>query len=469
MEEEIESALLFISGVGHYRAWLNGHPLSADRLTPGWSDYSRTCLYNTYEVSGLLRPGDNAMAIIAGSGFAYVNRERYSKLVIAHSYPMVIARLVIRYRNGSETILVSDGNWKTAPSPCTYSSMYGGECYDARLEQEGWDLPGFDDSRWSPALEVKTPGGRLLPETGYPVRTREVFKVRDTRITGTSTMVADFGQNASGIPRITVKGKRGDTVRITPSELLDAGGKPDQKWIGRPHYHEYILKGDGEEQWQPDFTYNGFRYAEISGIRTGKDSGEEDLPQLVGIEMLHTANAAPETGSFRCSNTLLNRIDSLIRWGMISNMQSILTDCPHREKLGWLEQDYLLGPSLAYSFHMKPLFRKTLDVMLDARHENGMVPNIAPEYVHFGGAFTDSPEWGSAMVRIPGCSTGSTEIQKACKAPGRPCWPTWSIWIRKRRTACCPTVWATGMTWDPAPPAFPSSPRWKPRQRPASI
>ncbi|HYH57247.1 MAG TPA: family 78 glycoside hydrolase catalytic domain, partial [Anseongella sp.] len=221
------------------------------------------------------------------------------------------------------------------------------------------------------------------------------------------------GQNASGIVRLRVKGARGDTIRITPAELLDEAGLPTQRASGGPYYYEYVLKGNGVEEWTPRFTYYGFRYALVEGAlpasrepgspREGRETAAsvQGSPELLSLQLLHTRNGAPAAGTFACSSPLFNQIYELINWAIRSNLASVTTDCPHREKLGWLEQTHLVGGSIKYNYDILHLYGKIVDDMMEAQLPNGLVPDIAPEYVPFEGGFRDSPEWGSASVIIP--------------------------------------------------------------------
>ena len=398
--KEIKSAYLFISGLGQYEAFINGKSLDDDFLKPGWTLYQETCLYNTYDVSEFLKRGMNAIGVTVGTGFYNINNERYRKLLITYGMPRVIARLLIRYKDGSGESIVTGEDWKVTHSPIIYSSIYGGESYDARMEQPGWKNPGFDDKDWQNAIQAGEAVGRLVPVTGFPVRVIETFKPVNIKKNDYGNLLVDFGQNASGIIRIKVRGQKGDTVKIFPAELINADLTASQRATGSPYYFEYILKGEGTEEWKPSFSYYGFRYAEVKGAGLqGEDPGGQ--PELLEIEMLHTSNSAPGTGSFWCSNPLFNNIDTLIRYAIRSNVQSVITDCPHREKLGWLEQTYLLGNTLNFNLETYHLFKKVIGDMMDSQRDDGLVPSIAPEYVIFGDAFTDSPEWGSAMIVLP--------------------------------------------------------------------
>ena len=402
--KSIESAYLFICGLGQYEAHINGKQIGNFFLTPGWTQYDKTCLYNTYDITQELQKGKNAIGVIVGNGFYNINNERYEKLLITYGMPKMIAKIEINYSDGTHESIVSGDDWKTSPSPITYSSMYGGETYDARLEQAGWDKPGFNDASWQNPLLTKVPTGKLKPEASYPVKAIASFSPKKFVHKSADTFMIDFGQNASGIVRIKVKGKKGDTVRIFPSELYYDDFSMNQRFTGSPYYYDYILKGDGIETWQPRFTYYGFRYVHVIGAEPTSLKTDNTKPELLDISLLHTSNSAPRTGSFWCSNPLFNKIDTLIQFGIQSNIQSVATDCPHREKLGWIEQTYLMGNSIQHNFEVYHLYRKLVNDMIDSQHDNGMVPTMVPQYIVFSkdlDDFNDSPEWGSAIIMLP--------------------------------------------------------------------
>lgn len=401
VDKKVESAIMYISGLGHYQASINGEKIHESFLAPGWTQYNKTVLYNSYDVTHIINYGKNTLGAVVGNGFHNVNRERYRKLVIAYGMPRLICHLRIRYTDGSERTVVSGKDWKTAPSPIVYSSIYGGEDYDARLEQPGWDTPGFDNNDWKNALLVKPPSGMMKPETDFPVKVMESFKPIDVKKLADSSFLFDFGQNASGIFEINVNGEKGQQIRLIPSELIHDDGTANQRSSGSPHYYDYILSGEGTEIWRPGFTYYGFRYLQVEGASHKTFSGPSGLPVIEDATMLHIRNSTPVTGNFSCSNELLNSTFDLINWAVKSNLVSVLTDCPHREKLGWLEVTHLMGSSIHYNFNVHNFYRKMLYDMMDSQLQNGLVPSIAPEYVEFIGGFRDSPEWGSASVILP--------------------------------------------------------------------
>ncbi len=398
VEKKIEKATINISGIGHYELSINGNRIGDRFLAPGWTLYQKRSLYNTFDITDQLKKGENAIGVMVGNGFYNINRERYRKLVVAYGYPKLIFNITLHFKDGSVNNIVSDETCKVSPSPITFSSIYGGEDYDATLEQSDWDKAGFDDSTWQNPVILNDSREQLSPETDHPLKVMEIFNVQEVMKSKSGKTIYDFGQNASGIISLKVKGNKGALIKILPDELVNSEGNVTQVSGGGPYEFNYTLKGDGVEKWQPKFSYYGFRYADVEIIEP------EDVKQptkILDLKMLHTRNSSPRVGSFNCSDTLFNQIFELINWGIKSNMASVATDCPHREKLGWLEQTYLIGPSMQYNFNIHKLYTKVVQDMIDSQLNNGLVPDIAPEYVPFGGGFRDSPEWGSASVIIP--------------------------------------------------------------------
>lgn len=398
----IQSATLFITGLGQYEASLNGEKIGDAFLTPGWTHFDKTVLYNSYDVTSMLNEGENALGVIVGNGFHYNNRERYRKLIIAYGLPRMICKLTIDYSDGSSEVIVSDESWKTAPSPITYAGIYGGEDYDARMEQTGWNTADFDDSSWKSAELVTEPAGELKVDRNHPIKVMEEFSPVSVTQVDDSVFVYDFGQSLSGIIAVKLDGKNGEQVKFSPAESLKDDGSVSQRGTGSPYYFLYTLKGGGPESYQPRFSYTGFRYLQVEGACP--DSVDSNLAKIKLIHSLHTRNSTPQVGSFECSNELFNQIFELINWGIKSNLQSVMTDCPTREKLGWIEQTQLMGTSVHFNFDLYHLYKKLLQDMQDAQTEKGLVPNIVPEYINFeyyDAAFRDSPEWGSASIMLP--------------------------------------------------------------------
>ena len=387
----------FISGLGHYELLLNGKKAENTFLQPGWSKYDKEALYVALDVTNLLHPGENSIGILLGNGFYYIPpvKGRYQKHKVAFGLPKVKMKLVNHYADGSEEVVVTDRSWKVHRSPITFSSMYGGEDYDGHVLASNWSDVEFDDQSWSSALEVDGPA--LVGQEAEPLRVMQEFSpIRSFKNRKNGNTVYDFGQNASGIVSIKLEGNRGDTVRIYPAELLTADSAANQKATGSPYYYQYVLEKDGTAEWQPRFTYYGFRFAEV--VLRPQRGGSIRLKE---IKALHIRNGAETVGSFHSSDSLFNQIHQLIKWAINSNMVSVFTDCPHREKLGWLEQLHLMGPSVQYNYDVERLFSKSLRDMRLSQTATGLVPEIAPEYVQFdwgGDMFRDSPEWGSSSI-----------------------------------------------------------------------
>ncbi len=399
-------ALIHVTGLGHYDLSVNGSKVGDQLLSPGWTDYRKTVLYDTFDVTTLLRAGSpNALGIVLGNGMYHVPKVegRYSKFTGSQGPRQAIARLRLDYADGTSELVPTDARWQVAPGPITFSHVYGGEDYDARLEPSGWDRPAFNapagTPAWSPAAELSGPGGELrgLSHAAPPIRAIEELRPVAVREIRPGVTVYDLGQNASLMPRLSVRGPSGSSVRITPAELLRSDGTVDRGSVGRPPAHwQYTLSGSASpESWFPRFFYHGSRYlqVELSPAAPG-----ETLPRVESLTGVVVHTSSTPVGDFATSSDLFNRIRTLVRWAQRSNLVSVITDCPHREKLGWLEQYHLNGPSLRYEHDLSALFEKTFQDMADAQTPEGLVTSIAPEYVVFKDGFRDSPEWGSALI-----------------------------------------------------------------------
>jgi alpha-L-rhamnosidase len=401
VEGKLKKATLYLCGLGHFELSLNGKKVGDHFLDPGWTKYDKQALYVPFDVTGQLIAGKNTIGVMLGNGFYYIPRDRrYRKLTGAFGYPKMICRLLLEYDNGRIDNVISDDSWKTAPSPVTFSSIYGGEDYNANLEQRGWNTNNFDDSQWRSVITVDGIP-QLNAQMAEPLKIIQELSPQSKKQLANGAWFYDLGQIFSGIPQISVQGKKGDTIRIIPAELVNEDGSANQKASGSPHYYNYILKGEGVEIWHPLFTYYGFRYLQVQGAVPVNETNTQRLPVIVDIKGLHTRNAAETVGSFACSNELFNKTFKLIDWAMKSNMASVFTDCPHREKLGWLEEAHLVGSSLHYNYDIVGLARKCINDMRISQTEDGLIPEISPEYVKFDEPFRDSPEWGSNAVILP--------------------------------------------------------------------
>ena len=382
--EKIRQATAYICGLGFYELTVNDHRVGDAVLAPLWSDYDKTVYYNSYDVTALCR-GSSAspsltVSVLLGNGFYNEQGGRYHKMKISFGPPTLLFRLHLEYQNGRTEDLVSDATWQYSLSPITFNSIYGGEDYDARWQPV-----------WHPVVVQQAPRGQLRPQMAEPVKIMEKYKPA----TRHPSPIYDMGQNLAGFPEITVRGQAGQTVKLTVGETLTADGHVNQRQTGRPHYYIYTLKGEGTETWHPRFSYYGFRYIEV-----------ETEAELLGLRSCFIYNAARQTGQFECSNPLLNEAYRLIDRAVRSNWQGVWTDCPHREKLGWLEQDWLNGEGLMHNYDCRTMIEQTVRNIADAQHPNGAVPTTAPQYTVFPGEtwgkpFNESPEWGGAFIALP--------------------------------------------------------------------
>ena len=380
----IKKAELRICGLGFYELTINNKKVGDAEFAPLWSDYDKSIFYNLYDVTSYLQLGDNEIRVLLGNGFYNEQGGRYHKLRISFGPPTLKFFLYVIYEDGMRERLLSDENWEWAPSPIVFNSIYGGEDYDARIEP----------TDWKPVVIQEAPKGLLRKQIAKPVKIMEQFPVKKT-LRKDSLMVLDMGQNLAGYPDIIVSGKPGQYLKITPAETLTPEGLCNQKQTGRPHYYTYILKGEGKETWHPRFSYYSYRYLQIEG----------DIKVLKDIKSCFIYNSALRIGEFECSNPLINDTHKLIDRAIRSNWQAVWTDCPAREKLGWLEQDWLNGEALVYNYDAQSMIEQTMQNIVDAQHEDGSMPEIAPEYTQFTGSwakpFQESPEWGGAIIALP--------------------------------------------------------------------
>ena len=400
----LQRALIYICGLGQYELSANGNKVGNAVLAPNWSLYNQTCLYDTLDLTSFLTNGNNAVGVMLGNGMYNVSSTaNYTKFTGSFGPPKVIAQIYLFYTNGTSQVIATDGQWLTTPGPITYSHVYGGECYDARLLQAGWNQPGFNASGWSAAVITNGPGGILRGQShaAPPIVVTQTLQPIQAKIILTNTIVYDLGQNAALIPTLVTHGQAGATVQITPAELTNSNGTVNRTSVGGgTAYWQYTLAGTGSETWTPKFFYHGCRYLQVALTPA---PGSSQLPVVDSISGNVIQSSSTNAGNFQCSYTLFNQLRTLIQWAQRNNLISILTDCPHRERLGWLEQDNLNGPSIRYEFDAGQLFAKSLQDMADSQVNagTGLVPDIAPELTVFSGGFRDSPEWGSSVILVP--------------------------------------------------------------------
>jgi hypothetical protein len=270
----LKRATVNICGLGQYEMKLNGSNVTADLLTPGWTEYNKTCLYDTYDVTPLIHEGSNAVGILLGNGMYRVAKGgRYAKFERNIGPLQVIARIRLEYADGSVTIVGTDEHWHAGVSPMTFSSVYGGEDWDARLEQKGWDKSGFDESKWAAAELSTGPGGELrgISRSAPPIRAFEVHSPVSQKTIKPNVTVYDLGQEASHMTRFTVHGPAGSMIRVTPDELVMPDGSLFRNNYNGKAWSQYTLVGKGEETYASKFYYCGDRYLQVECIPAAAD------------------------------------------------------------------------------------------------------------------------------------------------------------------------------------------------------
>lgn len=426
VKPELRRAVIHVCGLGHYELNINGKKVGDYLLAPGWTDYRFTALYDTYDVTGMLSRGDNAIGLILSNGMYNIQLDSIRYVKFLNSYGPLKAKLQLQleYADGTTKYIGTDETWRVSPGPIIYMNEYGGEDFDARLVEQGWDKASFKcTDRWV------TP--TVLPDTGMvlkglscaapPIKAIEtLIPIKKTELKP-NVWVYDLGQNTSIMPELKVKGAKGSTVRITPSELLYPDGSIDRRSASQhthgPAWWQYTLNGEETQTYFPKFFYQGARYLQVELFPA---DNKTKVPEILDLKGIVVHSSATPIGDFSCSNELFNRIYSLVRWAQRSNMMSYLTDCPAREKMAWLEQYHLNGPSLRYNFDLLTLFRKGMNDMHDSQWENGFVPNVSPELFYAGSGVLsqepgnalfmgdpianglhNSPEWGSSFIIVP--------------------------------------------------------------------
>ena len=391
----VRSARVYVTSLGLYELHLNGQRVGDDLFTPGWTSYRHRLQYQTYDVSALLRPGVNVIGAMLGDGWYrgylgfFGQRNLYGRRLGLR------AQLEIIYQDGRTERVVSDPEWKTATGPVLASDIYGGESYDARRERAGWSTAGFADSGWTPVTALEPPSAAVIAPVSPPVR--RVRELRPVTIQGAPSgeTVFDLGQNFTGWARLRVRGPAGTTVTLRYAEVLERTGDLYTRNLRNAGQTDrYTLKGEGVEQYEPRFTFHGFRYVAVAGL-----PGAPDTTTITGVAV---SSALQETGSLETSDSLLNRLQRNIVWGERSNFLDVPTDCPQRdERLGWTGDAQVFARTAAFNMDVAGFFAKWLADMAADQDSSGIVPWVIPnlfsDSVHFGG----TAGWSDAAVIIP--------------------------------------------------------------------
>ncbi|MFJ2235050.1 glycoside hydrolase family 78 protein [Streptomyces sp. NPDC087859] len=390
----VRSARLYATAFGVYEAEINGTRVGDDVLAPGWTAYDKRLRHQTYDVTGLLRPGRNALGAILGDGWfrGRIGFDGKTRAVYGDRLAL-LAQLEVEYADGTTERVTTDGSWRAATGPIVFSSLYDGEAYDARLERSGWSEAGHDESGWRGVRVVERDLSTLVAPDGPPVRRIEEIAPVSVTTTPSGRTLLDFGQNLVGRLRLTVSGQAGRVVVLRHAEVLEDGELCTRPLRTAAATDTYTLRGEGAEVFEPRFTFHGFRYAEITGAPDGFD------PTTVRAVVLHSD--LERTGSFECSDDLVNRLHENVVWGMRGNFLDVPTDCPQRdERLGWTGDIQVFSPTASYLYDSAGFLGSWLADLAVEQGADGVVPFVVPK-VGVAGADTPTAAWGDAAVVVP--------------------------------------------------------------------
>ena len=385
----VSSARLFVTALGLYEMRLNGRRVGDYILAPEWTDYDKRVRYQVYEVTDMLQPGDNAVAAMLANGW-YSGRIGNGGFQKWGKTPAILAQLEIKYADGEVVKIATDESWKVHASPITSTDFMLGESYDAGLEIPGWDKPGFDDGKWA-ATKVREEKRRLEAQVTQPVRQTDELKPKSLMEPMPGRWTFDLGQNMVGVVRIKVSAAAGTKIVIRHAEMLNPDGTLYTINLrSAPSVDTYICKGGGNEVWQPKFTFHGFRYVEITGLAT-----KPSLDDVTGIVI---GSDIPRVGSFECSDSRINQLQSNIWWSQRGNYLSIPTDCPQRdERLGWMGDAHVFIRTGTYNADIAAFFTKWLVDVDDGQSADGAFSDVNPNTMGGKGV----PAWADAGVICP--------------------------------------------------------------------
>ena len=385
IEKKVARATTYVCGLGFFELYLNGKRVSDHLMDPALSDYRKAAYYLTFDVTDQIKRGSNALGVVLGNGRFYGPRS-----VGNYGYPKLLLQTEIQYADGTIERICSDENWKlTTDGPIRANNEYDGEEYDARMEMPGWDRAGFDALKWQPARVVAPPGGGLVSQMIEPMRVTQILKPVAITNPKPGIFEVDFGQNFYGAVRLKAKGSRGTTVRMVGAySLLPDGTLKTADNRGALCTDVYTFKGQGTEVWSPRFKGQGFRRVQVTGF-----PGTPIVDNFEGL-VIHT-DVEP-AGEFQCSNELVNRIHTAMRWGMRMFLRSAPLDPDRDERQAWMGDPAKDAESEAFNFNVAPFYTKWMDDVRRSQRADGAIPDVA---MYWNGG--DSVEWPSVFTIIP--------------------------------------------------------------------
>jgi alpha-L-rhamnosidase len=390
---EVKKATVYIAGLGLYELYINGQRIGNDVLAPAPTDYSKSVLYNTYDVTSQVKKGNNAIGTILGNGRFFTMRQNYKPHKWhTFGYPKMLLQLEIEYANGKKSTITSDEGWKlTADGPIRTNNEYDGEEYDATKELPGWNTVGYNDSKWLQTQLVNAPGGKLEAQMNEPQRVVENIKPVSIKSLKPGTYIMDMGQNMAGWVQMKVRGKRGDQVTLRFAEILQNNGELFVANLRDAKVTDvYTLKGEGEEVWEPTFVYHGFRYVEITGY--------PGVPTIIDFVGRVVNDDLKTTGTFETSHAIINQVFKNAFWGIRSNYKGMPVDCPQRnERQPWLGDRSTGAYGETFVFDNAKLYAKWLDDIQQSQTAEGSIPDVAPNFWYY---YKDNMTWPGTYLMI---------------------------------------------------------------------
>ena len=390
LDTEIKEARLYITCHGLYQVEINGKRIGEQEFTPGWTSYDTRLQYQTYDVTENLRQDLNALGIILGDGWFRGNLGWQEGGNIWGTEVAALAQLRVTYSDGSTEIISTDGSWKASTGPILKSDIYNGEVYDATKELTGWSKPDYDDSDWKPVKIAEISKEKLIAPEGPPVKIINELESLSIQKVGDDWMV-DMGQNMVGWIRIKASGKKGDQLTLKHAEILDKEGNMYYENLRKAECtNSYVLKGGAEETFEPHFTFQGFRYVMVSGY-PGTLTADDIRGMVIHSDM-------EPSGSFTCSDPLINQLQHNIVWGLKGNFLDVPTDCPQRdERLGWTGDAQVFAPTACFNVDAATFYTKWLRDLEADQDADGSIPHVIPNILGHGGA----TGWADAGIMIP--------------------------------------------------------------------
>jgi alpha-L-rhamnosidase len=396
--KSIKNARVYVTSHGFYELHLNGKKVGDQVLTPGWTSYGKRLQYQVYDVTGMLLKGNNAIGAVLGDGWYRGTLAWGNNWAVYGKTLGLLLQLKITFSDGSETLILSDDTWKASnDGAIRMNDIYNGETYDAGKKLTGWDQAGYNEKSWKSVITGKYNNGNLIASEGSPVRKIQEIKPVKIFRTPKGKLIVDMGQNMVGWLRLKVTGNKGTVVTLRHAEVMDKFGEFYTTNLRAAKCElNYTLAGTGVEIYEPRFTFMGFRFVEVTGF-----PGELTADNLTGI-VVHSDMAV--TGSYECSNPLLNQLQHNIQWGQKGNFVDIPTDCPQRdERLGWTGDAQAFCRTAAYNMDVSSFFTKWLKDVAADQKPAGEIPVVIPDVLNKQGSETaeTSAGWGDVAVIAP--------------------------------------------------------------------